>query len=186
MMYAPRRFSRRGRAEIGDSMNRRDCIRGIAGLALGIAGALLAGCGNGSSSPATTGRAAFTIQWVAPTRAAVTTNGNSVRITLSDNGATPTERLVTRPSDNTSESTITFEGLQPGAHSFTATSYSTSDGTGSALATITTAVTITSGQTAQTTLSTVPTIDRVDVTPAQAALKVGDKVAVSASMVNSQ
>ena len=129
----------------------------------------LAGCGGGSGggsvgvTSAATGRAAFKIAWtktVSKSRL-VPLAAQSLKVTITSGGKTLQSQTVRRP--DTGVSTIQFDGLPVGGLHAAASSFASSDATGTALSSGALDVTISNGQTTDAALTLDSTIDHINV-----------------------
>ena len=129
----------------------------------------LAGCGGGGSNgtlgvtSAGTGRAAFKIAWsktVSKSRL-VPLAAQSIKVTITDGKKTLQSQIVQRPDSGSS--TVQFDGLPVGGLEASASSYASSDATGTALSTGNLDVTISNGQTTDAALTLNSTIDHISV-----------------------
>lgn len=132
--------------------------------------ASLAGCGGGSGSNgslgatnATTGRAAFKVAWAQPKSKSrlVPLAAQSIKVTIINGGKTLQTQTVKRPDNGVSA--VQFDGLPVGALQAVASSFASSDATGTALSTGSLDVTISNGQTTDAALTLNSTIDRIAV-----------------------
>ncbi len=111
------------------------------------------------------------VQWPEPSRL-IPEATRSVQVELSDAGGFRTYRVVNRPTSGT-VSTIVFVGLAPGAVDYSATAFPEVDAQGVAVAAATGRVTLATGQRTDVRLDLASTIERIDIVPAEATVRVG-------------
>lgn len=130
----------------------------------------------------TTGRATFTIRWPETSRL-IPFAANSIKITVSREGALVGEQLVTRPA-NGGAATAIFERVPLGPTLVRAVAYPNADGSGVSQAQADTSITVVAGQTTPVKLSLQSTINKIDVTPPVSALTVGQTASLIATPKN--
>ena len=156
------------------------------------------GCGSSSSSQSVstygevtkkvTGRASFTFKW--PIRAAtarlIPVDANSIQLNVATGGAVVGTQLISRPTGGASTATVTFNSLNVGDYTITATAFPNADGSGVAQASAQTAATITANQTTQFSLTMASTIASLGITPSTTNLIAGQSVSLTATPMDSQ
>jgi 6-phosphogluconolactonase (cycloisomerase 2 family) len=140
----------------------------------------MAGCGSSSSdSKARTGQLVLTVIWPERSRL-IPLASNSIRATLSSGETVLGTQVLPRPVED-NQTTVTFQNLPPGNANLVATAYPNTDATGVAQATGSAPVTIVAGQTAEVTVTMASTIDRLEISPANPSVPVGQTVQLTAT-----
>ena len=175
-------------------------LQAIAGLGATV---LLAGCGGAShtgnpagnsaaapGSPAQAhGAVSFTIKW--PPHPVANTSGIqphlipaaalSISIVLSENGHTIFQQIASRPTNGATSTATTFSTVPTIPITVTATAYPLDDAAGTALATGSTVVQVTSDTTAHVSLTMRSTVDHLGITPANPSVAIGATTPLTAT-----
>ena len=145
-------------------------------LAFAAATITLCGCGGGSNNATgagTTGRMSLSVVWPKQTRL-IPIASRSIRAVVTSGSQTlATKLIVGSDGPPSSPQVITFDNLQPGTVTLTATAFPETNGTGVAQATGAQSVSIISGQTSSVTVTMASTIDHVTIKPANPTVAVG-------------
>lgn len=139
----------------------RKTLSGASLIGLALVGVAVIGCGGATSPPRS--RATATILWPAVTRL-IPDATKSITVSFLQGTTVVATQTVARPASNT-QSVLTFASLPLGALTATAAAYSTTNGTGVALARLSTSTTIVAGQTSAVGITLVSTIDHLSVSP---------------------
>ncbi len=147
-------------------------------LLLAALAALIPGCGGGGGGSHSTGRMTLTVIWPEQKARLVPIAAKSIKAVLTNDAAQPLgERLIVGgDGPPAGESTVTFDNLSPGQVTLSATAFPGADGTGVAQATGAVPATIVSGQTTRVTVTMASTIERLEITPENPSIAVGEKV----------
>jgi hypothetical protein len=142
------------------------------------------GCGGASSginaipvASRGTGSVAFKVIWPQKTRLIPALTG-SIQAVLSSGSTTIASKLLTPPSTG-NVSTVTFQNVNAGTLSLTATAYPNADGSGVALASGASSVDVVGEQTASVTVTMQSTIDHLELSPTAPAVTVGKSLALA-------
>jgi hypothetical protein len=147
-------------------------------LFLTIALFFIPACGGGGGQSTVTGRAQLTILWPDRSRL-IPLAANSIRVEMLQNGAVVAAQLLARPAGGST--TATFDALPTGALSARATAYPEAGGGGIAQANGTVPLVIQVGQTTSFTLTMGSTIDRLELSPPNPTIGVGQSVQLTAT-----
>lgn len=156
---------------------------------------LLAGCGGGngvgssgigqtgSQTSSRSGQLSITVEWPAPSRLIGTrlipAASNSIVVNLLQGTSLIATRTLSRPTTGNTTST-TISNMAPGAYSLSAVAYPNTNGTGTAQAQATTAVTVISGQTVPVAVNMASTVDHLEVSPTSVSTQIGSSSQLTA------
>jgi hypothetical protein len=153
---------------------------------------MLGGCG-GNSGPATTsatstrGAMQLTVKWpqLKSTRL-VPATAQSIQVVLTASGQPVAQQVINRPAAGTNTTNTTFSNLPTVAINVTATAYPSTDGTGTAQATGTTTVPVSSETTAQASVTMDSTISSLALIPATPSVVLGQSVQLTVSALDAE
>lgn len=151
-------------------------------LALLLAVLFAAGCSSQTQdyNPATGGKVQFTFQWPAPTKL-LPANTNSIRVDISSGSGVVASKVVDRPASG-GTTTVLFESLPVGNLVATATAFPQTGAQGVPVATGSVSFTTIAGQTVTApTINMTSTITRVEVTPANSSIQIGQSTTLTAT-----
>jgi hypothetical protein len=149
----------------------------------------LSGCGGGggTASPAASstraGKLSLTVKWPEQTKDTrlIPQFTQVLRAELRSGDQVLGIRDILNEDGPPRASTVTFDNLQPGVVTLTATAYPEAGATGTPLASGAVSTTINSGETARVSITMASTIDRVEITPANPTTARGQRVILTAT-----
>ncbi|MBB6050905.1 PQQ-binding-like beta-propeller repeat protein [Armatimonas rosea] len=156
------------------SLSRRVFVMGSLGSALA------AGCGAGTTptgAPTSTSRGAatFTILWPEPKPASRLIPVAAKSITVKMVGPETVQKTVARPPAGTTQTDVTFDSIEVGSYTVTATAYPSASGAGVAQASGTLNLNVVKNQTASDSLTLGTTIKTIELSPNPVNLGVGQE-----------
>jgi WD40-like Beta Propeller Repeat len=150
--------------------------------------ALTAGCGGGGQlspeAPSGSGRAQFTILWPEIKSSTRLIPAAAKSITVKMVGPITIQKTIARPPVGTNQTEVTFDAIEIGSYSVTATAYPNTDGTGVAQATGATSLSIQKDQTATVDLALATTITRLSLSPTQTYVPLSGEVTFTVTAYN--
>ena len=151
--------------------------------------ASLAGCGGSGGASgvgASVGRGAATLSITWPERSRlIPVASNSITVAfLNSSNLNVGQKTVARPTSGNS-TTVSFTGLPAGTLNLRAQAYPTTDGTGTAQASASKSVVITSGQTTAAAITMASTIETLAISPSAPTVATGATVALVPAALNS-
>lgn len=148
--------------------------------------ASMLGCGGGNSAVSetttTVGTAQLTIHW--PESRLIPSAANSVTVSFLQSSTVVASQTIERPSD-TFTSTFSFTGLPAQSLTLKAQAFPTTDGSGTAQASATKAVTIAANTTTDLAITMETTIAGVSMNPSSATLVIGGTTTLVGTPINS-
>jgi hypothetical protein len=148
---------------------------------------LLAGCGGhgGGPEPPAQGDLLLRVEW--PTREGryIPTAANSVKVVVTKDGQDLAEAVLVRP-DNGEPATQVIPDLPVGTVWLDVTAHASWDGSGTALAEGTSVAQVTAGTTQSVRLTLASTVSRIEVSPAEATVKPGQTLQMTALALDSR
>ena len=162
-------------------------MKRTSGLALLSTLSLLAGCGGGSpggGSPLVPkGAAVLNVVWP-PRDRQIPVAANSLKVTLSLNGAAVASQTIARPAAGTTSTSTNFPDLPIGSLGVAVSAFPNADGTGVAQAMGTGTMAVASGTPGAVTVSLVSTVASLAVTPSALHIGKGSTGTISASALD--
>lgn len=150
--------------------SRRDAVKYLASAGI-VASTIVVGCGGGTDSASAAGAAALTIDW--PDRSRLIPDASeSITISFLNGSVVVATQTVARPS-SASSTTVSFSGLVAGSLTLKAEAFPNADGTGTAQASASKSVTITSGVTSTLSITMNSTVSSLSITPSSPSVEVG-------------
>ncbi|MCS6776773.1 MAG: Ig-like domain-containing protein [Chloroherpetonaceae bacterium] len=142
---------------------------------------VLYGCGQGSaqapSSPSGSGRAVITVVWPPPSRL-IPAAAQSIRIDIAQSGRPVESQTLQRPEQG-GTATVVFDPLPVGRLTATATAFPEPGARGTPQATASTEIDIEDGRETTFSITMQSTIERLEVTPSEATLQVGETITLA-------
>jgi len=158
-----------------------------AALTVGVA-IFTGGCGSGGAGTGFTnvpgagsGRLAVAIKWPASSGRLIPSASQHIKAVLSAGATILDTKQLVRPTQPPWTTSVTFDNLQAGTVTLTATAFPNADGTGNAQASGSVPATITSGQQASVTLTMATTVQTLKVTPPTPSVNTGSSVQLTAT-----